>query len=177
MPPIQGTVLIDRPAASTLCIPSANNNPLGIFKYLLEVAYDGGEGQMLFIHGVEGIHWKKEGNVYKRLPDAVNPQILFEKVFVNPTICMYDWNDPIQDQQHLMVSLNLFNKNAKPSFTLPTSGDITSIQTELETARQEIISKIVMGVIPVDEGLAQYKKQYDADVQQCLKIMNELYAK
>jgi putative aldouronate transport system substrate-binding protein len=176
MPPIQGTVLIDRPAASTLCIPSANRNPLGIFKYLAEVAYDGGEGQMLFIHGVEGVHWKKEGNLYSRLPDAVNPQQLFEKVFVNPTICMYDWDDPIQDQQDLMLSLNLFNKSARPAYTLPSSGDITSIQAELETARQEIVSKIVMGVISVDEGLAQYRRQYDADVQQCLKVMNGLYA-
>jgi putative aldouronate transport system substrate-binding protein len=175
MPPIEGTFLIDRPAAAGLCIPAANKNPLGIFKHLAEVAFDGGEGQMLFYHGVEGKHWVKENGTYKKLPDGVDPSRPFDKSVFNIAITMYPWADPFPLAEDIKHSLELFNANAHPSYVLPANEDITGLQAELDTARAEITAKIVMGTYTVEEGVDLYRKQNGKTVEECLAVMNKLY--
>lgn len=175
MPPLQGTYLIDRPAATSLCIPAANKNPLGMFKYYAEVAFDRGEGQMLFYYGVEGKHWTKTNGTYAKLPDGIDPSKPFFRAIFDPTITLYPWNDPFPAEPRIRDSLALFNSVAHGSSLLPTSDDISGNLVELKTAREEIVSKIVMGLYTVDEGFDLYRRQNDKIVQECLTVMNAKY--
>jgi putative aldouronate transport system substrate-binding protein len=173
MPPIEGTVLVDRPASWTMAIPVGNKNPRGLFKYYVETAFDRGEGQMLFHHGVEGVHWTRENGVYKKLPDRVNPDRLSDHSVWTPYVTMYPWNDPFPWPDLVKRSADLFNANAKPSRVLPQDESITGIIAELLTAREEIVAKTVMGTYTPEEGIALYRKQYDKQVQECLTVMNK----
>jgi putative aldouronate transport system substrate-binding protein len=173
MPPIQGAVLVDRPASWTMAIPSANKNPQGLFKYYAEVAFDRGEGQLLFHHGVEGVHWARENGVYKKLPSRTNPDQLSDHAIWTPYVTMYPWNDPFPWPDLVKESTDIFNENAKPSRVIPADENITSIMAELQTAREEISAKIVMGTYTPEEGVELYRKQYDDQVQECLAILNK----
>ena len=173
MPPIQGTVLVDRPASWTMAIPAVNKNPQGLFKYYMEVAFDRGEGMILFHYGTEGVNWTKDGGTYQKLPDLVNPTQLSNAYCFNPILTMYHWNDPFPQTDRTKKSLQIFNSNAKPDRVMSIDTSITSTMTELDTARQEIVAKIVMGTYTPEDGVALYRRQYDSQVQQCLKVLND----
>jgi putative aldouronate transport system substrate-binding protein len=175
LPPIAGSVLVDRPASWTMAIPAGNKNPQGLFKYYMEVAFDRGEGQILFSHGVEGVHWARENGVYKKLPDRVNPDRLSDHSIFTPYVTMYPWNDPFPWPELIKKSADLFNANAKPSRVLPNDESITGIVAELLTVRSEIVAKIVMGTYTPEEGIELYRRQYDKQVQECLTVMNKLF--
>jgi hypothetical protein len=172
MPPIAGTILIDRPASWTMAIPAGNKNPEGLFKYYMELAFDRGDGQLLFTHGVEGLHWTREGGTYRKLPDLVNPDRLSSHAVFTPFVTMYPWNDPFPWPEQVKKSADVFNANAKPDRVIASDESITSMLAELDTARQEIVARIVMGTITPEEGIARYRSQYDRQVQECLTVLN-----
>jgi putative aldouronate transport system substrate-binding protein len=174
MAPIEGSVLIDRPAAEALAIPVANKNLKGTFKYYIEVVFDHGPGQMLFTHGVEGLHWTREGGQYRKLPDLVDPGILSVKTMLTPFITAYTWDDPFPWPERVRHSADLFSKYAKPDKLFLTDPSISGAIAELKTAREEIVSRIVMGTITPEEGVAQYRRQYDRQVQECLAVLNRI---
>jgi putative aldouronate transport system substrate-binding protein len=172
MAPIEGSVLIDRPAGWTMAIPAANKNPQGVFKYYIEYAFDRGEGMLLFHHGVEGVHWTREGGVYKKLPDMLNPERPQTTYIFNPILTMYPWDDPFPLTPRSKKSLDLFNANAKADKVMTPDAEITGYMAELNTARQELAARIVMGTISPEDGIAQYRRQYDRQVQECLRVLN-----
>jgi len=173
MPPIDGSVLVDRPASWTMAIPAVSKNPQGLFKYYIELAFDRGDGMILFHYGTEGVNYSKNGGTYQKLPDLVNPTQLSNAYCFNPILTMYHWNDPFPQTDRTKKSLQIFNSNAKPDRVMSTDPSITSMMTDLNTARQEIVAKIVMGTYTPEDGVALYRKQYDNQVQQCLKVLND----
>ena len=95
LPPIKGAVYCNRFPIG-LAITKACKYPEAVFKYFLETMYDGGKGQMLFVHGVEGVHWAKQadGTVVK-LPTLNNPKLLSSKAYVHPELVLRAWDDPV----------------------------------------------------------------------------------
>ncbi|MDR0473460.1 MAG: extracellular solute-binding protein [Treponema sp.] len=173
MPPIRGTILIDRPAAEAMAIPSASNNPAGLFKYYIETALDRGPGQLLFTHGVEGVHWTREGGQYRKLPQLDNPAQLSLKTMFNAYITAYPWDDPFPWTDLIRRSTDIFTANAQPDRLMTPDPSITTVMAELSTARAELVARIVMGTITPEDGVAQYRRQYDRQVQECLTILNK----
>jgi hypothetical protein len=56
---------------------------------------------------------------------------------------------------------------------IPADESITGIMAELQTAREEISAKIVMGTYTPEDGIELYRKQYDKQVQECLAALNK----
>ena len=46
--------------------------------------HDGGQGQVLFESGVEGLHWEQDGDNLKQLPKISKADEVMEKSFISP---------------------------------------------------------------------------------------------
>jgi len=150
-------------------------NPEGVFKYFLDYSHDGGQGQMLFVHGVEGVHWVKKDGVYTKLPLLFNPAALYTKNYYNAEMVMTPWNDPFKMDERIINSKNDFVKSYRQASLAPMPPSRMKVDQELFNLKNEILGKILLAEITVDEGLARYKKESEAlGIKKILADMNRM---
>ncbi len=172
IPAIEETYYNERPATA-FAITSAAENPEGIFKYLIEYSHDGGEGQMLFTRGVEGVNYKVENGTYTVLPDPENPSKLYEKSWYPPELSISKFDDPIKLEDNVIESLEIFT-NDRVFYPVPTVNDVVSQnQADVYALRDLCVSNAVTTNVSVDEALAQYEKDSKALVEQMLVSLNK----
>lgn len=178
IPPIKGTIYEFR-APSVLCI-SANLSEekiASIFKYMFEFMNDGGEGQVLFQSGVEDLHWKQEGNKLIPLPTLDNPDEVIQKVWSAPYLSIRPLKvtDKELDLEPMIVdSLDIMNEYGQQKYMYPVSAAFTKIKSDLTLLRQEVIAKVVMGDMTVEEGIKKYKSE--SEMLNITKVLEEMNA-
>lgn len=75
IPPIEGaTYLYSAPSVQVISSKLSEEEIASIFKYFIEYAHDGAEGQVLFQSGVEGVHWAQDGDKLVPQPSLSNPE-------------------------------------------------------------------------------------------------------
>lgn len=171
IPPIKGIQYTTR-VPSVYAITSNAKNPEGIFKYLIEYMHDGGEGELLFSRGAEGVHYKVTNGKYEMLPSLTDPKTLFDTCFFDPLLTISQFKDPIALDSRAEQSLKVLNDNPQMAQLLPASDAYAKNSVDIIQARKEIISKIVIGQMTVDEGLEKYKKANQAVIDLILKEFN-----
>lgn len=170
--PIVETKYIERPPTA-LVITNKTKSPLGVYKYLIEYSHDGGEGQMLFTRGVEGIHWqKKEDGTIEAIPYNEKKNKTLEKSFYNPELAITTSDDPIPVDPIVKNSLDLFKANSYIEKIPVTSDTIVEERENLEKVRKSVIAGIILGETTVDEGLNRYKKEAGKNSENILKELN-----
>lgn len=147
------------------------------FQYFLLYMNDGGEGQLLFQSGVEGLHWEQNGEFIKPLPSLANSNDVINKVWINPWLSISDLemadkkNEP---NEMLDTSLEIGKTYAQQKYAYPLSKTLQRVNSDLETLKQEIVAKIIMGNMTVEEGLEKYNKEAEMlDVNRILVEMNQ----
>ena len=176
--PIVETQYVERPPTA-MSITSKTKNPLGVYKYLIEYSHDGGEGQMLFTHGVEGEnngkektgHWKNENGKIVALP-YFSSENLVEKVYYSPELTITEWNDPIEADHEVVNSSKIFRENSYMVPVPKTSDEMSDALPELDTVRKEVISKIVTGVTGIDDGIKEYETRAAEEIEIILNALN-----
>lgn len=170
--PIEEAKYIER-SPIAIAISSKCKNPLGVFNYLILYSHDGGEGQMLFTRGVEGIHWDNINGTTVALPTIEDSNKLVEKSFFAPELSITNYDEPIDIDERIINSLDIFTKNS-------TIVDIPlvnrSIQRDIDTVntiRDEVIVNVVLGNQTLDEGMNEFEKRAGEQVQQVLDILNK----
>ncbi|NLL71110.1 MAG: extracellular solute-binding protein [Epulopiscium sp.] len=172
IPPIAETKYIERPPTA-LVITNKAKNPEGIFKYFIEYSHDGGEGQMLFTRGVEGVHYETKDGKTVALPYIATPEKLFEKALYSPELSITDFDDPIAFDERVTNSLKMFEENSF-IYPIPRSSEVISANLpELNTLKNQIVAKIVIGELTVEEGIAQYESQGKAQIEAILADLNK----
>lgn len=175
--PIEGAVYLAR-TPSVLCISSklSEDQIASVFKYMIEYMHDGGEGQVLFESGVEGIHWEQDGNNLKQLPTLSNPNEVLQKAWATPwlRISPLELTDKNIELKPMVVSsLAIDDEYSVKKSVLPVSATLTKIQADLQTLREEVLAKVVMGDYTVEEGLEKYKSESEMlNVNKVLEEMN-----
>lgn len=174
IPAIKGSYYQAR-VPGVLGITVSCKNPEGVFKYFLDYSHDGGQGQMLFVHGVEGVHWVKKDGVYTKLPLLFNPGALYTKNYYNAEMVMTPWNDPFKMDERIINSKNDFVKSYRQASLAPMPPSRMKVDQELFNLKNEILGKILLAEITVDEGLAKYKKESEAlGIKKILADMNKM---
>lgn len=158
IPPIKETHYWNR-IAPIIAITSKAKNPEAVFKYFNEYMHDGGEGQMLFVHGVEGVHWAKKDGKYQKLPNLTNPAIPAGKAYIHPEFILHPWNDPIPMDPKIAASIKMHRTRVEQVGILPTSKTYLRFGADLLTLKEEIIAKVMMGQYTVDQGLQIYRER------------------
>ncbi len=156
-----------RVTPSVWTIPSSRTpaQVASIFKYFMEYKNDGGEGQVLFQSGIENVHWKQNGEYLEPLPLRSNPKELQLKAFVDPVLSVTQLKLTDKKMTHTYIfdkSIDDLNANFVQLPILPTSRKYLKITSDLKLLRQEILAKVVMGQMSVEDGLAKYKKDSEA---------------
>ncbi len=89
-------------------------NKAAIFEHFIMYSHDGGEGQMLFTHGVENKHYTRNADgSATALPYYSDPSTPVEKSFYAPELTITNWNDPIPLDPMVKSSLDEFRKNRR----------------------------------------------------------------
>lgn len=147
----------------TLAITSKCKNVEGVFKYLIEYMHDGKEGQNLFCYGAQGVHWDyDEKGVAHALPVLNNPASTFDKVYFSADLTVAPFTDGelvAMDPRTKTASETLFNSDYEQNLVFPYSESYSIYGSDLGMLRQEIASKIILGEITLEEGMARYANE------------------
>lgn len=177
IPPIEGAVyLFSTPTVHVINGRLSQEEVARVFKYFLGYMHDGGEGQVLFEYGVEGVHWEQDGDHVKMLPSLSNPNTTLAKAYILPSsrLTPLDVNDKIMTYSDAYLnSLAVTAAAGKEQQFQPASETYTLIQSELQIARDSTVAEIVTGNISVEDGLAAYKDAAEGlNLAQALAEMN-----
>ena len=170
IPPIEGAVyLFSTPTVHVINGRLSQEEVARVFKYFLGYMHDGGEGQVLFEYGVEGVHWEQDGDHVKMLPSLSKACIL-----PSSRLTPLDVNDKIMTYSDAYLnSLAVTAAAGKEQQFQPASETYTLIQSELQIARDSTVAEIVTGNISVEDGLAANKDAAEGlNLAQALAEMN-----
>lgn len=163
---------------SGLCISSkvSDEKAEQIFKYFLEYMHDGGEGQVLFQSGVEGVHWEQDGNNVKPLPNLADPSAVTTSVWITPWLAIspLEVTDKNTEKADAVTnSLAITDATASQVPITPVSETLNKITSELELEKADILAKVVMGEMTVEDGMAKYKEvAEELNVEKVLQELN-----
>ena len=159
-----------------IAITNKCENPEGVFKYLFEVMVDGDKGQTIFNYGAEGTHYTLDGGKMTQLPDPEVPTSKFTSIFVDPLIGISSWTngDPTADSRNPLVSEsnNIFMTNSKVAPVIVSNDTMSNYSATLLDIRTVIVTDVVTGDLTVEQGMASYKDQSSAMVDEILASLN-----
>lgn len=161
-----------------LCISSkvSDEKAAQIFKYFIEYMHDGGEGQVLFQSGVEGVHWEQEGSNVKPLPNLADPSAVTTSVWITPWLAIspLEVTDKVTETSDAVRdSLAITDEYASQVAITPVSETLNKITSDLELEKADILAKVVMGEMTVEQGVAAYKEvAEELNVEKVLQELN-----
>lgn len=165
-----------------ICITSACKNPEGVFKYFIDPMLDGGDVQMLWMYGVEGVHyeWNADGKTIAGLPtqaskgtekESMTTKNLFEanlKLAELAGVDPYVAADPVIDE-----SFNLFNETSTPAPKVNSSEIYRSYASDLNDKKTELIAAVTQGKMTGKEAIDEYNKECGPIVEAILADFNK----
>lgn len=178
IPPIEGAVYELR-TPSIMCISSAlsQDQVASVFKYFMEYMHDGAEGQVLFESGVEGLHWEQQGDKVNPLPSPSNKDELMQKAWITPWLAIAPLtvtDKKLDLDASVTDSLAVINTYGTQKSVYPVSPTLTKIKADLEMLKQEVVAKVIMGDMTVEEGVAKYKTESELlNVNKVVEEMNQ----
>ena len=171
-------------------ITSTCENPEGVFKYFIEAMQDGGDVQFLFTYGVEGVHWSTAAETlyagetsengdskekvyaegeFHMLDNLETPGTQYTKGHIDPNLApVILANDP-KDQTvapEAKASSELFAKSCVTADLIPSTDAMTEYNGDLTTLKNEIVAKVAMGEMTIEEGYAKYEADGGANWSQ-----------
>ena len=176
IPAIQEVSYINRVPAA-YCITAACENPEAAFKYFIEFAHDGGEGQMLFTYGVEGLTYEIKDGKGAMLPQKVDPNTKFKKTFLDPSIPVIAFEKEVFAVDPLIKESSQIFQSKMVQAQMPAITDTyIKMNADIIEARSTTFSKILLGEYTIEEGLAQYAKKVKEELKMDT-ILQEMNAK
>lgn len=172
-------------------ITSAAKNPEGIFKYFLESMLDGGDVQTAWEYGAKGTHWDTkaetvtvkdkdttyEEGTFHMLPQPENPTTLMQKNNIDPLLALAKFKDADPGIETISKvardNSEFFFENCQGYNVLPMTTDLSECITDINTARNYVISQVGLGYMTVDEGMEYYNNTVGSYVTTVLKSLNK----
>lgn len=152
-----------------MVITSNCENPEGVFEHLVLYSHDGGEGQMLFTHGVEGVHYtKNDDGTITAMSQLADPTKTVEKSFYAPEWCITNWTDPLQLDERVNASLNVYLQDKSLALIPPASAALTENQDQIYQIRSRVLADVLHGNTTVDEAMQKYNSEASKYVEAVL---------
>ena len=134
-----------------------------------------GEVQMLWQYGVEGVHYTNNGDgTCTALPYKEDPEKLVEKAFYAPELTISEWEDPIELDQRVSDSLEVFRSDREFAKVPPASDVVTKNLANLNVVKGQVMANVIHGNITPEQGIAKYNEEAGKYVED---ILNDLNAK
>ena len=166
-----------------------------IFDKFCETMVDGGEVQMLWSYGAEGVHWStaaedvtlnagteketttsyKEGE-FHMLPYPSDPNKLWSKNVNDPLLSIVpfegEYANYVADNEILDEVNAFFTANCKMAPNAPASDLYTSYSGDINDAKTAAVAKVVTEGMDVDEAIAEYVAAVGDIVEEVLVDLN-----
>lgn len=173
MPAIEETYYRNR-VAPVHAVTSAAENPEGVFKWFVEFMHDGADGQMLFTHGVEGVHYNMEQGKLVKLPDLVDSKKTFSKAYIHPELQLTPWEDPYELDERILTSREIHINSMVQDTLVPTTPTYAKRGADIEKLKEELTAKTIIGEITVEEAMSQYKQESEAlEINKIIEEFNQ----
>jgi putative aldouronate transport system substrate-binding protein len=164
-----------------ICITTACDNPEGVFQYFIDKILDGGEVQMLWQYGVEGVHyeWNEDGTSITGLAtqatagtekESKTTKNLFEANLKLANFAEVDPYTPADDV--IDESFNLFNENSVAAPKINSSEVYESYSADLWDQKKQLIAAVTKGEMTGAEAIAKYNEECGAIVEAILASFN-----
>lgn len=149
-----------------------------VFYSFFGTIFDGAEGQELMYCGVEGLHFEYDTNGdMQYLNMKSNAESVFQSVWGSPWSAVVAFNDEThlpKPSDKAIETEEVLARTGKYKATTPSSNTLNTITSDLTAIRQEMIAKVIMGSMTVEEGMESYAKQAKAlGIDQVLAEMNQ----
>jgi putative aldouronate transport system substrate-binding protein len=172
IPALKESFYIERPPG-VIAMSAGVKDPQGIFDNFFEVINDGGEGTSAFTFGIEGESYEVVDGVRKFLPSIANPDVPFNKVFVDPSLVITDFAPEFVRDPLTGSSYENFRASAVQYGMPSASEELGKLQKEINAIKTNYISKIVFGDYTIEEGLQAYAKEIEKYNKVVLADMNK----
>lgn len=173
-------------------ITSTCENPEGVFKYFLETMQDGGDVQFLWTYGVEDVHWSTKAETlyagqtnedgkslekvyaegeFHGLDNLENPGTQYTKAHIDPALALVDLEgDPAKESraEENTASATMFAQNSVSAVLVPSTDEMTQYNGDLTTLKNQLIAKVALGELSIDDAYAQYEADGGANWSQMI---------
>ena len=162
-----------------------------IFDKLMATMVDGGEVQMLWCYGAEGVHWSKAAETVKvgdkeytyeegqfhLLPNPTDPNALWSKNLNDPLLTITefqgDYADCVDNDEYVSKTISYFTSHSKMAPAAPASETYSNYSGDINDAKTKAVAKIVTEGVAVEEAMAEYVKTVGAQVEEVLADLNK----
>ena len=173
--PLEGLPLYYDRVPPVWCITTACKDPQKVFDVFIDTMLDGGDTQMLFTYGPEGVYWStaaetvldktyEEGQFHMK-ENLEKEGALYTKYHIDPMLALAsfadDYYDPKEEsvQPEAKAASQLFNDNSRLAGLVPGTPELSEMNGDLMTLKGEIIADIALGNITVEEGYARFEQE------------------
>lgn len=179
-------------------ITSKCKDPQKVFDAFIDTMLDGGDCQMLWTYGVEGVHWSKsagtvlagtekeatyEDGQFHMLENLETHDVLYTKNHIDPMLSLASFADGYYDPKEDSVkpeakaAAELFNENSRLAAIVPSTDVMSELGGDLTTLKGEIIADIALGNISVEEGFARFENEggleWSNEIVESLNALNK----
>ena len=159
------------------CITNKCADPQKVFDAFIDTMLDGGDTQMLWTYGVEGVHWSKsagtvlagtekektyEEGQFHMLENLEKAGTLYTKNHIDPMLSLASfaegYYDPKADsvKPEAKAAAELFNENSRLASIVPATSEMSEFNGDLTQIKSQIIADIALGNISVEQGMQQF---------------------
>jgi putative aldouronate transport system substrate-binding protein len=171
------------------CITTKCANPQAVFDAFIDSMLDGGDTQMLWTYGVEGVHWSKaagtvlagtdkeatyEEGQFHMLENMESAGTLYTKNHIDPMLALATfaegYYDPKDDsvKPEAKAASELFNANSRLASIVPATPEMSEMNGDLTQIKNEIIANIAIGKYSVEEGMQVFADEGGLEMSEAI---------
>jgi putative aldouronate transport system substrate-binding protein len=177
LPPLEGNPLYFDRVPPVWCITTACKDPQKVFDAFIDTMLDGGDCQMLWTYGVEGVHWSKsagtvlagtekektyEEGQFHMLENLEKAGTLYTKNHIDPMLSLATFGEGYYDpkeesvQPEAKAAAQLFNDNSRLASIVPATEAMNSYNGSLTTLKNELIGRVIQGELTYDAAMEEF---------------------
>ena len=197
LPPLEGAPLYFDRVPPVWCITSKCANPQVVFDAFIDTMLDGGDTQMLWTYGVEGVHWSKsaetmyagtdkevkyEDGQFHMKENLEKAGTAYTKNHIDPMLALASfaegYYDPKADsvKPEAKAASELFNANSRLASIVPATSVMSDYNGQLTTLKNEMVANVIMGTKTYDQALADFEAAggtlFSAAIVESLNALN-----
>lgn len=163
------------------CITVDCANPEGVFEYYLSKMLDGGEVQLLWEYGAEGVHWTYENGKFTLLPLASTGNTASYN-HIDGLLKLGEYRADFNGGKDIGLDVaspaiaqeaaEVFNSANKMAPSIKKTETMNEYSATIWTVRKSVVADVAMGKLTVEEGMAKYEAECGAMVEEILDSLN-----
>ena len=178
LPPLEGLPAYFDRVPPMWCITNKCANPQLVFDTFIDTMLDGGDTQMLFTYGPEGVYWSTKAETmfagtdkevsyeegqFHMLENLEKAGTAYTKFHIDPMLSLASFAEGYYDPKEESVkpeakaASQLFNDNSRLASIVPATEVMGEYNGQLTTLKNEMVANVIMGTKTYEQALADFE--------------------